>query len=374
VKNIGKPCAGKPQARFDRGIYSPALEVAQVKEEILPMKRRERSNTAIGSPGLPGFAARRNRFAAAVAGLLVGSAVLGAEPAAIVLLALGLVACDTGGNAADGTGGMDAIADTTGTEDADESADGTGPEDMTAAEPLAGDPEFASYCQGIVDAFRALYEGLELPDNLAQENPPPAKTGDEFDPNEFFTVLDRIHMEEGWTLDFIYTYASDMGGSPELVARRTDSPLCQSDPEQPCVTESFLLHVLVDGSREGWFQLKVLGIMGSQFYQDGHGWEGRIILPSHQGLIAWMEEQKKLGAGMYEGDGFDEAGIAELKVDPVVEVHSDRIHYNLVHYCRFSDIGISRLVADHSTEPPYSLIPDSDESEVLFECTWCGIP
>ena len=241
-----------------------------------------------------------------------------------------------------------------------------------AAETPPGDPEFAAYCQGIVDAFRALYEDLELPDNLAQEVPPPEKTGDEFDPNLFFTVLDRLQMEEGWTLDFTYFYASDMGGETTLVARKTDSPLCQSDPEHPCVTESFLLHVLVDGSREGWLQLQVLRLMGQEFYCDWHGCSGMIILPSHEGLVAWMEGQMKHFAPG-EDNGFDEEALAALAVDPVVEVHDDWVHVDFVWFARGS--GIVRSVLDISTAPPYSTAPGGEHtSETLFECTWCAIP
>ena len=241
-----------------------------------------------------------------------------------------------------------------------------------AAETPPGDPEFAAYCQGIVDAFRALYEDLELPDNLAQEVPPPEKTGDEFDPNLFFTVLDRLQMEEGWTLDFTYFYASDMGGEPTLVARTTDSPTCQSDPEEPCMSEKVLLHVLVDGTREGWFQLMVLKLMGDQFYREWHGFEGKVILPSHAGLTAWLEGQKKRWSVQGTED-FDEAAMAALKVDPAVDIGDDGVHVNIVYFSRGS--GIVRWVADISLEPPYSTAPGGENShETLFECTWCGVP
>ncbi len=277
---------------------------------------------------------------------------------AVALLALGLAACD-GGNDPDVTKGADAVADRSGTTDA-------------ATETAAGDPEFAAYCQGIVDAFRALYLDLDLPDNLAQEKPPPLKTGEEFDPNDFFVVLDRLHMEEGWTLDFIYTYDSHMGGSPELVARKTDSPLCQSAPESPCESEYFLYHVLLDGSREGWFQVWVLRRMGQQFYCDFHGCFSEIVLPSHEGLLSWIEEQKKRGAGMHDGDGFDEAAIAAITVDPLVEVRKGSAHVILVSFDRSS--GIVRTDVELSGEPPYWWIPGTDKTETLIECTWCGIP
>ena len=292
---------------------------------------------------------------------------------ALVLLLGALSGCGSESAEAD-VNGQDLSIDTSAEEDA---ADQDLGQDSTAfgtddvSQPQPGDPEFAAYCQGIVDAFVALYEDLEVPENLMQENPPPVKNGEEFDPNVFFTVLDRLHMEEGWTLDFTYFY-NDLGGEPTLVARKTDSSLCQSDPEQPCVSEKFLLHVLVEGTREGWFQLMVLKLMGDQFYREWHGFEGKVILPSHAGLTAWLEGQKKRWSVQGTED-FDEAAMAALKVDPAVDIGDDGVHVNIVYFSRGS--GIVRWVADISLEPPYSTAPGGENShETLFECTWCGVP
>ena len=291
-----------------------------------------------------------------------------------VFLLGSLCGCNSQPTAADATGqdlglGTEARQDPAGRDAGPDPAVPDAGDDAAAGK---ADSEFAAYCQGIVDAFRALYENLETPENLMQEVPPPLKTGGEFDPNEFLTVLDRLHLEEEWTLDFTYFYASDMGGEPTLVARPTDSPLCQSDPEQPCVTESVWLHVLVDGTREGWFQLMVLKIMGDQFYREWHGFEAATILPSQAGLTAWLEEEKKhLSPSDY--DEFDAAAMAAIEVDPLVEVLDDRVQIGLVYFTRWE--GIVRRVRDISVVPPYAVVPGGENSyEVLFECTWCGVP
>jgi len=293
---------------------------------------------------------------------------------ALVFLLGSLSGCDSESAEAD-VSGQEMSLDTAAEEVAagqDVGTDLAAPDAGDVAAPEPGDPEFAAYCQGIVDSFRALYEDLELPNNLAQEVPPPEKTGEEFDPNQFFTVLDRLLMEEGWTLDFTYFYASDMGGEPTLVARKMDSPLCQSDPGQPCVSEGFLLHVLVDGTREGWFQLMVLKLMGDQFYREWHGFEGKVILPSQAGLNAWLEEQKKRWS-IQDGEDFDEATMAALQVDPVVDVGEEGVHVSIVYFSRGS--GVVRWITDISLVPPYSKTPGGESShETLFECTWCGVP
>lgn len=284
-----------------------------------------------------------------------------------------LVGCDSKSGETDESG-QDASVDAMAGDDAtglEVESDASLSEETNADKASPGDPEFAAYCQGIVDAFRQLYEDLELPDNLAQENPPPVKTGEEFDPNIFFTVLDRLHMEEGWSLDFTYFY-NELGGEPTLVARAAGSPLCQSDPEQPCVSEGFLLHVLVDGTREGWFQLMVLKLMGDQFYREWHGFEGKVILPSQAGLNAWLEEQKKRWS-IQDGEDFDEAAMAALQVDPMVDVGEESVHVSIVYFSRGS--GVVRWITDISLAPPYSKTPGGENShETLFECTWCGVP
>jgi hypothetical protein len=233
----------------------------------------------------------------------------------------------------------------------------------------AATSEFATYCQGVVDGFHALYKDLNVPENLERERALRLKTGEEFDPNEFFQVLDRLEMEQGWTLDYFYGYEFDVGGVPKLVARATESPLCQSDPEQPCVwEENVLLHVVVDGSREGWFQLMVLRLMGDQFYRTWHHFEGKVILPSQAGLNVWAEEQSN-----WYGEDFDGTAMAAISVVPVISIGDDGVLVELVYFS--TQRGVGRWIADLSLVPPYSPLPGKQNSyQTLFECTWCGIP
>ncbi len=44
------------------------------------------------------------------------------------------------------------------------------------------------------------------------------KNGSEFDVSQFFTVLEHLSMESGYTLDYVYRF-DGMGGSPVLYAR-----------------------------------------------------------------------------------------------------------------------------------------------------------
>jgi len=232
-----------------------------------------------------------------------------------------------------------------------------------------GESEFATYCQDIVDAFHALYKGLGVPGHLEVKTALRWKTGEEFDPNEFFLVLDRLKMEAGWTLDYFYGYEVDVGGAPKLVARTTQSSVCQSDPERPCVWEENVLHhVQVDGTREGWFQLMVLRLMGDQFYRTWHHYEGKEILPSQAGLTAWVEEQSD-----WYGDAFDGTALAAIPVTPLIGISEEGVRVEMVYFSTPS--GIGRWIADLSLVPPYAPLPGTQSRfETLLECSWCGIP
>jgi len=238
-----------------------------------------------------------------------------------------------------------------------------------AVDLLTGDEiEFAAYCQGIVDAFRALYEGLEIPERILWKGE--GKNGEEFDPNVFFTVLDRLQMADGWVLDFTY-WANDLGGEPTLVARRADTPKCGVVGEQSCVKEDFRGHVLVDGTREGWFQLMVLFQMGQNFYRFWHAGSGRLILPSEVGIEAWIDDQFP---GWDKGEQYDQlkADMATIDVHPLVVDHGDLMEISFIVFS-FGG-GVLRSHGSWAKTPPYNVVSMAEDNGYLLECYWCPIP
>jgi hypothetical protein len=119
-----------------------------------------------------------------------------------------------------------------------------------------------------------------------------------FDANDYFTVLNHLSMEPGYTLDYVYR-ADGSGAQPVLYARKIDarpfstsSELAASfnnnsvhvDPSKAYQFD-YLLHVQTDGTEESYFQYAALRILGGQFYLWWHaGYSVRPIICDRQGL------------------------------------------------------------------------------------------
>ena len=96
-----------------------------------------------------------------------------------------------------------------------------------------------------------------------------------------FDVLDKIRMQDGWVLDYVY-HADGMGSYPILYARpesqapyRDEVALREAMNACAGVYESdqcpeFMDHVVVDGSPLSYLQLALLATSGDQFYLGWH--------------------------------------------------------------------------------------------------------
>ncbi len=101
----------------------------------------------------------------------------------------------------------------------------------------------------------------------------------EFNVESYFRHLNRLKMEDGYSLEYAY-YVDSGRGFPLLYARPRKSPrlLDQYDFEERFgeirsrknVVNAYLEHIRTDGSREGFVQLAVLRIVGDQFHLYWH--------------------------------------------------------------------------------------------------------
>ena len=98
-----------------------------------------------------------------------------------------------------------------------------------------------------------------------------------FDPNRYFEVFDRLRPDDGWDLDYVYSYWGN-GGSPLLYPRRRDAPPLTTPDEysrhfpwggQPGV-HPWLWRLSAERSPEGAFQLALLALEGQKFYLHWH--------------------------------------------------------------------------------------------------------
>jgi hypothetical protein len=221
----------------------------------------------------------------------------------------------------------------------------------------------------VVGAFSKLNYSQELPDHLQQENP--QKNGSEFDVNEYFTVLDRLSMEPGYVLDYVYVF-NGMGGQPVLFTRREDQPPPATYAEYEAALEAGdvergrLQRVQIDGSEEGFFQFIVLKEKGGQFYLFWHAYYNDTAIICDPETIDVIVSR----SGDF-GNPFTRKQKREaLAIDPapVVEMGEDSV---VVQVVVFSDWGgFARGTYEISRRFPHTIL-DSD-FEVLVEYD-CGI-
>lgn len=192
----------------------------------------------------------------------------------------------------------------------------------------------------------------------------------DFDVNQYFTVLNRLSPEPGWTLDYAYAY-SQLGGSPVLYARRiwsvpilTHSAYRNTRPETDATGQpEFLRHVRVDGTPEGFVQLAVLHVMAHQFYLFWHANynDERIV-----------HERSQLEALLAKQDVFKKPSSEEkqkaLSVDlqPVVEMFDASVRVSCLTWTDWG--GLYRKTFIFSRDFPHRLHKTEKEQVASYFC------
>jgi hypothetical protein len=186
-----------------------------------------------------------------------------------------------------------------------------------------------SYCQEIVNNITVLNEGLDLPEHLMEDDA--IKTDQDFDVNEYFRVLDRLSIEPGYVLDYVY-YNDGIGGEPVLYARKANQPAYRDYNEisaerkidSPSAEDEYLRHIKVDGTPEGFFQLYVLQIMGGQFY-----------LFWHANYDDYKVVCNSSDAALYLSDPITIRDASQMDFTPVVEMDNDSVRVDSVVFTKW---------------------------------------
>jgi hypothetical protein len=230
-----------------------------------------------------------------------------------------------------------------------------------------------SSSRDVVAGFVSLVEGLEFPDHLMAEDAEKAE-GD-FDVNLYFTVLDRLSMDQGRVLDYVYHYAG-IGGAPVLYARKAHAPPYRNYSEyaaaeaatEPTEREDYhLQYISSDGSSEGFFQLALLQIQGEQFYQFWHANynDDRIVSDledaraSLADLTGWIGEDESTVEGLL-------AEVAEIDLAPVVSMNKDQVKVEVVVFTKWGGFVKRSIVMER--EFPHSILWEKSEVLVSYDC------
>lgn len=94
-----------------------------------------------------------------------------------------------------------------------------------------------------------------------------------FDFNDYFKILKHISIKKGWKIDFYYNYRGT-GGEPVIFAYKENynidfdalsfSPF-GGLPGTEEIDEDYLSHIVLDGSKESFFEYVLLSLIADQF-------------------------------------------------------------------------------------------------------------
>jgi hypothetical protein len=219
-------------------------------------------------------------------------------------------------------------------------------------------------CRETVSGLVALTGDLTTPDHLQQENA--VKTSDDFDVSTYFDVLDHLTMQEGYTLDYVYTYEF-LGGRPILYARPSDQPPHQTLTDVPRVDDgsqsSYLDRVVIDGTAEGDFQFVALDVMGEQFYLVWHANynDARILCDSAD--VKDVLESEMFGQPLPEDVAAQARG---LDVEPVVTLGEETAQVQIVVFTKWG--GFLRVTFTISRDFPRRVFDAEAETLVAYDC------
>jgi hypothetical protein len=234
----------------------------------------------------------------------------------------------------------------------------------TPASPTSSAIPLSETCRATVSGLVALTGGLTTPDHLQQENA--VRTADDFDANEYFSVLDHLAMQDGYTLDYVYAYEF-IGGRPILYARRSDQPPYQTiadygraEGDSP---SSYLDRVVIDGTPEGFLQFATLDILGEQFYLVWHANynDTRILCDSTD--VTDILDSEMFGQSLPEDVA---AQARDLKVEPVVELGEESAQVQIVVFTKWG--GFLRATYTIGQDFPHQVLNVEVETLVAYDC------
>jgi hypothetical protein len=208
------------------------------------------------------------------------------------------------------------------------------------------DNSLAASRQATVDAMHSIRSGYIRPE-VGYDTPDSPRLEGWFDVNTYFSVLNHLSMQSGYTLDYIYHNISGADAHPFLYARKTDSKpysslgeLAQTSGDASKWYESdhsydYLAFIKADGSEESFFQLVVLRIMGGQFYLWWHAnYNDHAIICDPTGLESIITNFSGQDAIVKMPSAVQEKA-RHLDFSPKVEISQDTVNVRVVIFTQW---------------------------------------
>jgi hypothetical protein len=231
--------------------------------------------------------------------------------------------------------------------------------------PGTSQGQYESVCRDSVAGLNALTANLKIPEYFQKENP--VKQGGEFDPNRYFEVLTHLKMQDGFTLDYVYSYQG-IGGRPLLYARPVDEKPYLTDIEyESAKPESFLSAVETDDTPEGYLQISLLALMGSQFYLFWHaGYNDSQILCASSDIERIISENEQSDFGMKMNVAQKLKARAISQPGPVVEIKDERVSVSMLLFTNWG--GFIRRIYTINRAAPHTILDVQNETLVEYNC------
>lgn len=225
-------------------------------------------------------------------------------------------------------------------------------------------------CRNAVTGIWELKADLEYPEHLMQ--PDSVKTEDDFDVNQYWTVLDHLSMRSGYVLDYVYQY-DGMGGYPVLYARPAQAAPYKTYSEYQAAMEKtpepdgaglFTDYIELDGTAESYIQLAVLQVMANQFYLFWHAnYNDLTIICDTESLETLVSQPDDFGNDLPRDV---QRAARALDPAPALETGRDTVKVELLTFSKWG--GFGRLTYKFSRELPHRVEAREGEILVPYDC------
>ncbi len=230
--------------------------------------------------------------------------------------------------------------------------------------PASREGIIISDCAETVAAMRRAQPG-PVPEHLEQTG---IKQGDEFDANDYFDALTHIFMQEGYTLDYVYS-VDFLGAYPILYARPEDQPSYASTQDIPANTElaDFHDHLEVEDVGEGYFEYVLMDILAGQFYLVWHAYYNDAQ------IVCNRDEVNAIIADVNAGDFGNQFDVAQQmqaramkNIEPLVQLTEDAAIVEVVVFTKWG--GFYRQTYTISRSFPHTILDVQSENLVEYDC------
>ncbi len=204
-----------------------------------------------------------------------------------------------------------------------------------------------------------------------------------FDVNSYFKVFDKLSMQPGYMLDFVYLN-DGVGAKPVVYAYSVEEGplrdyydyLAWKEIQHPGSfaviegSDDYLQHVVIEDTPEGYFQSVALAIMEDQFYLNWHALynDTRIITSAELAGSAFnrfaRDTEGITNRGYLRNVERVVEGIPELNYTPKVEMREDRAIVRMIVFSEWG--GFSELRVVISRDFPHEILNWREKTRLFF--------